>query len=52
MGLIPPWEHVPPVWELRIREYLVFYDIDEKSKFVMVRAIRHKPSHKTTEDIL
>ena len=52
VGLVPPWEHVPPVWELRIEEYRVFYDIDEKTKLVMVRAVRHKPPHKTTEDIL
>jgi mRNA-degrading endonuclease RelE of RelBE toxin-antitoxin system len=30
VGLVPPWEHVPPVWELRIGEYRVFYDVDEK----------------------
>ena len=52
VGLVPPWEHVPPVWELRVGEYRVFYDIDDKAKLVMVRAIRHKPPHKTTEDIL
>jgi mRNA-degrading endonuclease RelE of RelBE toxin-antitoxin system len=52
VGLVPPWEHVPPVWELRIGEYRVFYDLDEKAKLVMVRAVRHKPPHKTTEDIL
>ena len=51
-GLIPPWEHVPPVWELRIGEQRVFYDIDEKAKLVIVRAIRHKPPHKTTKEIL
>jgi mRNA-degrading endonuclease RelE of RelBE toxin-antitoxin system len=51
-GLVPPWEHVPPVWELRIGEYRVFYDVDEKAKLVMVRAIKHKPPHKTTEEIL
>jgi len=52
VGLVPPWEHVPPVWELRIGEYRVFYDIDEKAKLVMVRAIRHKPPHKTTEETI
>ena len=52
VGLVPPWEHVPPVWELRINEYRVFYDVDDKAKHVMVRAVRHKPPHKTTEDIL
>ena len=52
VGLVPPWDHVLPVWELRIGEYRVFYDVDEKAKVVMVRAIRHKPRHKTTEEIL
>ena len=52
VGLVPPWEHVPPLWKLRIGEYRVFYDLDEKAELVMVRAIRHKPPHKTTEEIL
>ncbi|HHT9121805.1 MAG TPA: type II toxin-antitoxin system RelE family toxin [Candidatus Wunengus sp. YC63] len=51
-GLIPPWEHVEPVWELRVGEYRVFYDVDETAFIVVIRAIRHKPSHKTTEEIL
>jgi mRNA-degrading endonuclease RelE of RelBE toxin-antitoxin system len=52
VGLIPPWEHVEPVWELRVGEYRVFYDVDEEASIVTIRAIRHKPPHKTTEDIL
>src|SRR5437762_774904 len=52
IGLVAPWKHVPPVWELRIGEYRVFYDIDEKAKTVIIRAIRHKPPHKTTEEIV
>ena len=51
-GLVPPWEHMDPVWESRIGEYRVFYDVDEQLALVMVRAIRHKPPHKTTEEIL
>lgn len=51
-GLIPPWEHVLPVWELRVGEYRVFYDVNEASALVMIRAIRHKPPHKRTEEIL
>ena len=51
-GLIPPWEHVEPVWELRIGEYRIFYDVDEAVSVVTVRAIRHKPPHKTMEEIL
>lgn len=52
VGLLPPWEHVPPIWELRLGEYRVFYDVDEDNSIVMVRAIRQKPSHQTTQDIL
>jgi mRNA-degrading endonuclease RelE of RelBE toxin-antitoxin system len=51
-SLTPPWEHVPPVWELRIGEYRVFYDIDDKENTVTIRAIRHKPPGRTTEEIL
>jgi mRNA-degrading endonuclease RelE of RelBE toxin-antitoxin system len=51
-GLVPPWEYVEPVWELRIGEYRVFYDADETAAVVIIRAIRHKPPHKTTEEIL
>jgi mRNA-degrading endonuclease RelE of RelBE toxin-antitoxin system len=51
-GLVPPWEHVVPVWELRVGAYRIFYDVDERASLVMVRAIRYKPPHKTTEEIL
>jgi mRNA-degrading endonuclease RelE of RelBE toxin-antitoxin system len=51
-GLTPPWEHVEPVWELRVAEYRVFYDVDEAAGEVIVRAVRRKPPHKTTEEIL
>ena len=52
VGLLPPWEHVEPVWALRVGEYRVFYDVDEAASVVIIRAIRHKPPHKTTEEIL
>jgi mRNA-degrading endonuclease RelE of RelBE toxin-antitoxin system len=52
VGLSPPWEYVPPIWELRVGEHRVFYDVDEEAMVVIVRAIRHKPPHKTTEEIL
>ena len=50
-GLRPSFEHVPPVWELKVGEYRVFYDVDEQQGWVLVRAIRHKGEGKTTEDI-
>lgn len=52
VGLQPPWDHEEPLWQLRIDEFRVFYDIDETAMRVIVRAIRRKPPHKTTEEIL
>jgi mRNA-degrading endonuclease RelE of RelBE toxin-antitoxin system len=52
IGLAPPWEHVPPLWELRIGNIRVFYDVDDAEKIVNVRAIRQKPAHRTTGEIL
>jgi len=52
VGLVPPWEYVEPIWELRIGDYRVFYDVDEAELTVTIRAIRYKPPHKTTEEIL
>jgi mRNA-degrading endonuclease RelE of RelBE toxin-antitoxin system len=51
-GIEPPWDQETPVWELRVGEYRVFYDVDEANELVTIRAIRHKPPHATTEDIL
>jgi mRNA-degrading endonuclease RelE of RelBE toxin-antitoxin system len=51
-GLKPPWDAVSPVWELRVGEYGVFYDVDDAERRVAVRAIRRKPPHATTEEIL
>ena len=52
VGLIPPWEYMEPVWELRIGEFRIFYDVNEEEMNVIIRAIRRKPPHKTTEEIL
>lgn len=51
-GLKPPWDQELPVWELRAGEYRVFYDVDDAERLVTVRAIRRKPPHATTEEIL
>lgn len=51
-GLVPPFEADPPIWELRVGEYRVFYDVDKIERIVYVRAVRHKPPHTTTEEIL
>ncbi|NEP62164.1 MAG: type II toxin-antitoxin system RelE/ParE family toxin [Symploca sp. SIO2G7] len=50
--LITSFEAVPPIWELRVGEYRVFYDVDEEEKIVYIRAIRHKASGQTTQEIV
>ena len=52
VGLAPTWEHVEPVWELRVGDYRVFYDVDDSARVVSVRAIRRKPPHQTTAEIV
>jgi mRNA-degrading endonuclease RelE of RelBE toxin-antitoxin system len=50
-GLLPPWDSVRPVWQLRVGDLRVFYDVDENQGEVVVRAVRRKGS-KTTKEIL
>jgi mRNA-degrading endonuclease RelE of RelBE toxin-antitoxin system len=50
-GFSPIFDHVPPVWELRVGDFRVFYDVDEDAQVVYVRAVRLKEHGKTTEDI-
>jgi mRNA-degrading endonuclease RelE of RelBE toxin-antitoxin system len=52
VGLKPPWEQEEPVWELRVGRFRVFYDVNETEQRVVIRAVREKPSHRTTEEIL
>jgi mRNA-degrading endonuclease RelE of RelBE toxin-antitoxin system len=44
--------YVPPLWELRIGEYRIFYDVDRDAATVFVRAIRRKQPGHTTEEII
>lgn len=50
-ALSPSFEHVPPVWQLRVGEFRVFYDVDEVASMVHVRALRRKDPDQRTEDI-
>ena len=52
VDLLPPWEAEPPIWELRIGDFRVFYDVNDEERTVYVRAVRRKPAGQTTEDIL
>jgi mRNA-degrading endonuclease RelE of RelBE toxin-antitoxin system len=49
VGLTPPWDQLRPVWQLRIGDFRVFYDIDEPRRRVIVRAVRRKGARMTRE---
>ena len=51
-NLAPPFEAIPPIWQLRVGAFRVFYDVNEEEHRVYVRAIRRKPAHLKTEEIL
>ena len=51
-GLKAPWLVGRPIWQLRVGQHCIFYDVDENRQHVTVRAIRRKPPHKTTEQII
>jgi mRNA-degrading endonuclease RelE of RelBE toxin-antitoxin system len=51
-NLTPSFPHVRPVWELRVGDVRVFYDVDGASQQVHVRSIRRKDPDQTTEEIV
>ncbi len=51
-NLILTWKAVPPIWELLIGEYRVFYDVSSEEEVVYARAVRRKPTGKKSEEIL
>jgi mRNA-degrading endonuclease RelE of RelBE toxin-antitoxin system len=51
-NLTPPWQRVEPIWELRVGEYRVFYDVSVTESMVYIRAVRKKPRGTRTEEIL
>ena len=50
-GFTPPFDAVPPIWELRVGDFRVFYDVSEDGAKVFVRAVRRKPPHRTPGEI-
>jgi mRNA-degrading endonuclease RelE of RelBE toxin-antitoxin system len=46
------FEYEPPLWELRVGTFRVFYDVDEAGQRVFIRAVRDKPPHAETEEVL
>ena len=51
VGLNPRFEHMLPIWELRVGDFRVFYDVDDSERQVHVRAIRVKQPDQKTEEI-
>ena len=51
VGATPSFEHVQPVWQLRVGDFRVIYDVDRRERVVIVRAVLHK-GKKTTGEIL
>jgi mRNA-degrading endonuclease RelE of RelBE toxin-antitoxin system len=51
-NLTPPFEAIPPIWQLRVGAFRVFYDVQPEVRLVCVRAVRRKPAHQHTEEIL
>jgi mRNA-degrading endonuclease RelE of RelBE toxin-antitoxin system len=51
VGISPPWEQVRPVWQLRVGDFRVFYDVDSEAQLVIIRSVRRK-GRQTTEGIL
>jgi mRNA-degrading endonuclease RelE of RelBE toxin-antitoxin system len=52
IDLTPSFEHVLPVWELRVGAFRVFCDVADKEKLVHIRAVRLKQPRQRTEDIV
>ncbi len=50
-NLASPWQAVAPIWELRVGEYRIFYDVSLSESVVYVRGIRKKTRGTKTEDI-
>lgn len=51
-GVVPSFEYAPPLWELRVEEFRVFYDGTVRDRRIVIRAIRVKPPGKTTQEIV
>jgi mRNA-degrading endonuclease RelE of RelBE toxin-antitoxin system len=46
------FDYRPPLWELRVGEFRVFYDVDAAEMMVNIRAVRHKPAGMSTAEVL
>jgi mRNA-degrading endonuclease RelE of RelBE toxin-antitoxin system len=53
LGTVPAgFVYRPPLWELKVGDVRVFYDVDEQTREVVIRAVRTKPPGKTTQEVV
>jgi mRNA-degrading endonuclease RelE of RelBE toxin-antitoxin system len=38
MGLRPPWQFEEPIWQLRVGEFRVFYDVNQELELVLCQS--------------
>jgi mRNA-degrading endonuclease RelE of RelBE toxin-antitoxin system len=50
--LVATFEHEPPIWQLRVGDFRIFYDVDDELQLVHIRAVRRKETDQTTGDVL
>jgi mRNA-degrading endonuclease RelE of RelBE toxin-antitoxin system len=46
------FEYEPPLWELKVGEYRVFYNVNEGTRTVRIWSVRFKPPGKTTAEVV
>lgn len=51
VGTVLSCDHVQPVWQLRVADFRIIYDVDEENGTVIVRAVLRK-GRRTTGEIL
>lgn len=51
-GMTADFEYVPPLWQLRVGDHRVFYQVNAPAASVVVLAVRKKPPEKTTAEVL
>jgi mRNA-degrading endonuclease RelE of RelBE toxin-antitoxin system len=49
--LTPCFEYVAPLWQLRVGDFRIFYDVETVEQRVHIRAVRRKGPEQRTEDI-
>ena len=51
-GLAAGFQYDPPLWELKVGQLRVFYDVNQEKRTVHIRSVRRKPPGKTTQEVV